>query len=136
MKYRFAACAMLVLCFCLALSLPVIGQTQPSGSQTQSSTERSQAVTGAQAQGVDQATRVSQMLGLSPQQQSQLTPILQDEAPKVADIKSDTHLSADEKKDRIKKLNEQTDKLVKPILTPIQWKQWETYRKTQRADIR
>lgn len=136
MKYRFAACATLVLCFCLALTLPLMAQTQPSDSQTQSSTERSQTVTGAQAHGAEQASQVSQMLNLSPQQQQQLTPILEQEGPKVADIKNDSHLSADEKKDRIKKVNEQTDKLVKPILTPIQWKQWETYRKTQRADIK
>lgn len=136
MNYRFAAFATLALCFCLALSLPLMAQTQPSGSQTQSSTERTHTVTGPQAQAVDQATQVSQMLNLSPQQQQQLTPILEQEGPKVQDIKTDTHLSADEKKDRIKKVNEQTDKLVKPILTPVQWKQWETYRKTQLSDIK
>jgi len=110
MNYRFAACATLVLC--LAASVPLM------------------------AQGADEATKVSQMLNLSPQQESQLTPILQDEAPKVRDIKNDTHLSGDDKKDRIKKVYEQSDKLVKPILTPIQWKQWETYRKTQLAGIK
>lgn len=142
MSYRFAACATLV--FCLVLSIPLMAQTQPSTDtqtqpstgQTQSTTEQTRTVTGPQAQGVEKAQQVSQMLNLSPQQQSQLTPILEDEAPKVQDIKNDTHLSTDEKKDRIKKVHEQTDKLVKPILTPVQWKQWETYRKTQMADIK
>jgi hypothetical protein len=145
MNYRFALCATLVLCVCLVLSIPLMAQTQPApdtqtqpstGAQTQGSTERSRTATGAEAQGVEKAQRVSQMLALSPQQESQLTPILESEAPKVQDIKKDTNLTADEKKKRLKQVHEQTDKLVKPILTPVQWKQWEQYRKTELADIK
>lgn len=129
MNYRFAACAMLVLCVCLVLSIPVMAQTQ-------SSMERSQTVTGSQAQAADKAQKISQALNLSPQQQSQVTPILENEEPKVQDIRNDTHLSADEKKERIKKVYEETDKLVKPILTPVQWKQWEQYRKNELSNIK
>jgi hypothetical protein len=136
MNYRFAACATLVLCVCLALSIPLTAQTQPSTGQTQSSTERSRTSTGPEAQGVEKAQRVSQMLNLSPQQESQLTPILETEAPKVQAIKTDTNLTADEKKKRLKEVHGQTDKLVKPILTPVQWKQWEQYRKTELTDIK
>lgn len=137
MNYRFAACAALVLCFCLVLSVPLMAQAQPSSSgQPQSSTEQTRTVSGPQAQGVEKAQQVSQMLNLSPQQQSQLTPILEQEVPKVQGIKNDTNLTADEKKKRLKEVHQQTDKLVKPILTPIQWKQWVQYRKTELADIR
>jgi hypothetical protein len=129
MNYRFAACATLVLCVYLVLSIPVMAQTQ-------SSMERSQTVTGSPAQAADKAQKISQALNLSPQQQSQLTPILQNEEPKVQNIKNDTNLSADEKKERIKKVYEKTDKLVKPILTPVQWNQWEQYRKNELSDIR
>jgi len=114
MNYRFAACATLALCVCLVLSIPGMAQTQTS----------------------DKAQKISQALNLSPQQQSQVTPILENEEPKVQDIKSDTHLSTDEKKDRIKKVYEDTDKLVKPILSPVQWKQWEQYRKNELSDIK
>ena len=114
MNYRFAAYATLALSICLVLSISVMAQTQPT----------------------DKAQKISQALNLSPQQQSQITPILEDEAPKVKEIKNDSHLSTDEKKDRIKKVYEETDKLVKPILTPVQWKQWEQYRKNELSDIK
>jgi hypothetical protein len=128
MIYRFAACAALVLCVCLALSIPVMAQTQ--------SAERSKSVTGSQAQATDKAQKISQALNLSPQQQSQVTPILENEDPKVQDIKSDTNLNTDQKQARIKKVYEETDKLVKPILTPVQWKQWEQYRKNELSNIK
>ncbi len=129
MNYRFAACATLVLCVYLVLSIPVMAQMQ-------SSMERSQTVTGSQAQAADKAQKISQALNLSPQQQSQLTPILENEEPKVQDIKKDTNLSTDERRGRIKKVYEETDKLVKPILTPVQWKQWEQYRKNELSNIK
>jgi len=129
MKYRFAACAALVLCVCLVLSIPVMAQTQ-------SSMERSEPVTGSQAQAVDKTQKISQALNLSPQQQSQLTPILENEEPKVQDIKNDTNLSTDQRQAKIKKVYEQTDKLVKPILNPGQWKQWEQYRKNELSNIK
>jgi hypothetical protein len=113
----------LVLCVCIVLSIPVMAQTQ-------SSMEPSQTATGSQAQ------KISQALNLSPQQQSQVTPILENEEPKVQDIRNDTHLSTDEKQARIKKVYEQTDKLMKPILSPVQWKQWEQYRKNELSNIK
>jgi hypothetical protein len=129
MNYRFAACAMLVSCVYLILSISVMAQTQ-------SSTERSQTATGSQAQAADKAQKISQALNLSSQQQSQVTPILEDEEPKVQDIKNDTNLSSGERQARIKKVYEQTDKLVKPILSPVQWKQWEQYRKNELSNIK
>src|SRR5215472_11495355 len=114
MNYRFPAYATLALSICLVLSIPVMTQTQPT----------------------DKAQKISQALNLSPQQQSQITPILETEEPKVQSIKTDSHLSTDERKERIKKVYEDTDKLVKPILSPIQWKQWEQYRKNELSDIK
>ncbi len=129
MNYRSAVWAALVLCVSLIFSIPVMAQTQ-------SSMERSQTATGSQAQAVGKAQKISQALNLSPQQQSQITPILENEEPKVQGIKNDPNLSTDEKKERIKKVYEKTDKLVKPILTPVQWNQWEQYRKNELSDIK
>jgi hypothetical protein len=129
MNYRFAACAILVLCVYLVLSIPLMAQTQ-------SSMERSQTVTGSQAQAPDKAQKISQALNLSPQQQSQVTPILENEEPKVQDIKNDTNLSTNERQSRIKKVYGETDKLMKPILSPVQWKQWEQYRKNELSNIK
>ena len=129
MNYRFAACAMLVLCVYFVLSIPVMAQTQ-------SSMEGSQTVTGSQAQAGDKAQKISQALNLSSQQQSQVTPMLENEEPQVQGIKNDTNLSPDQKQARIKKVYEQTDKLMKPILSPDQWKQWAQYRKNELSNIK
>ena len=120
MKKLLAACAMMVWCVYLVVSIPVMAQTQ-------SSTE---------VQGADKAQKISQALNLGPQEQSQLTPIMEDEERKVQDIKNDTALSSGEKQARIKKVYGQTDKLVKPILNPAQWKQWEQYRKNELSNIK
>jgi hypothetical protein len=92
----------------------------------------------AQAQGAEgpmtqteKADAVSQILNLSPQQKSQLQPILQAEAPKVNSILSDPNLSPSEKKKQLKTVHSQTDPLVKSILNPTQYHQWETIRKDQ-----
>lgn len=129
MNSRFTAYAALVLCVCLVLSIPVMAQTQ-------SSMEQSQTATGSQGQPGDKAQKISQALNLSPQQQSQLTPILENEEPKVQDIKNDTNLNTDQKQAKTKKVYEETDKLVKPILNPGQWKQWEQYRKNELSNIK
>ena len=48
----------------------------------------------------------------------------------------DTNLNTDEKPARIKKVYEETDKLVKLIPTPVQWKQWEQHRKNELSNIK
>jgi hypothetical protein len=89
----------------------------------------------AQEPGAERAQKIAQVLNLSPQQQSQLTPIIEAEAPKVQAIAQDTSLSADEKVKKLKAVHAQTDPLVKNILTPTQYKQWQTIRKDELANI-
>ena len=79
----------------------------------------------------ENAQAVAQILNLSPQQKSQLEPILQAEAPKVKAILTDPSLSPSEKKKQLKTVHSQTDPLVKSILNPTQYHQWETIRKNQ-----
>ena len=122
MKYHFSASATLVFCVCLVLSISAIAQMQTG--------------TGSPTQAADKGQKISQALNLSPQQESQVTAILENEEPKVQDIRNDTNLSTDERQKKIKKVYEDTDKLVKPILTPIQWKQWEQYRKNELSNIK
>ena len=68
--------------------------------------------------GAEKAAKVAQILNLSPTQKSQLTPILEAEAPKVQAINQDPNLSPSEKKEKLKAVHSQTDPLVKSILTP------------------
>jgi hypothetical protein len=109
----FTSVALVVLCLCI--SAPAIAQYQQQTQQTSSP-------------GEEKAQKLAQVLNLSPQQQSQLAPILQAEAPKVKGIMQDPNLSGSEKKSRLKKVHSQTDPLVKSILNPTQYKQWQTIR--------
>ena len=82
----------------------------------------------AMASGQQRAQMLSQVLNLSSQQKSQLAPILQAEAPKVKGVMQDPNLSPSEKKAKLKTVHSQTDPLVKSILNPTQYKQWQTIR--------
>ena len=79
----------------------------------------------------ENAQTVAQILNLSPQQKSQLEPILEAEAPKVKAILTDPSLSSSEKKKQLKNVHSETDPLVKSILNPTQYNQWATIRKNQ-----
>lgn len=78
----------------------------------------------------------SQVLNLSPQQKNQLAPILEAEAPKVQAIKGNQSLSGKEKVKQLKSVHEQTDPLVKSILNPTQYQQWQTIRKDELEQIK
>lgn len=90
---------------------------------------------GAKLQGQNPAAEklknLSQVLNLSPQQKSQLEPILEAEGPKIQAIKENPAMSGKEKMKQMKAVHDQTDPLVKSILNPTQYKQWETIRKDE-----
>jgi hypothetical protein len=85
---------------------------------------------------VQKAQELSQVLNLSAQQKSQLTPILQAEEPKVKEVMQDPNLTPEQKKSKLKGVHSQTDSLVKSILTPPQYKQWETIRKDELKNMK
>jgi hypothetical protein len=113
MKQRSVNIAALAFCTGVLLSILPVARSQegPGGS--------------------DKVEKVAQVLNLSPQQKSQLAPILEAEAPKVKAITGDPNLSGPEKVKRLKAVHSQTDPLVKSILNPTQYKQWETIRKDE-----
>jgi hypothetical protein len=89
-------------------------------------------VPAASSQGpAEKLQRLSQVLALTPQQKSQLAPIIEAEAPKVEAIKQDPNLSGKEKMKQLKAVHAQTDPLVKSILSPTQYQQWEQIRKDE-----
>jgi hypothetical protein len=124
MKFPIAACATLTFCFCGVLSTPVVAQTQEQPGQAEEQTAQP-------GPGAQKAAKVAQILNLSPTQKSQLTPILEAEAPKVQAINQDPNLSPSEKAEKLKAVHAQTDPLVKSILTPTQYKQWQVIRRDE-----
>jgi hypothetical protein len=116
-KHPIIMCTTLALCFCTVLPISVSSQMQEQGAPA--------------GPGAQKAQKLAQVLNLSPQQRSQLTPILEAEAPKLKAITQDPNLTPSEKKKRLKAVHSQTDPLVKSILNPTQYKQWEVIRKDE-----
>jgi hypothetical protein len=124
MKYRNLTYATLVLCFGFVLwTLAAKAQPQPPAPPQGTGAE-------------EPFEKVAQVLNLSPQQRSQLQPILQAEGPKVRAISQDPNLSGAEKADKLKAIHKQTDPLVKSILNPTQYEQWQTIRKDEIEHIK
>lgn len=85
----------------------------------------------AQVAAAEKLQKLAQVLNLSPQQKSQLAPILEAEAPKLKAIQDNPALSSKEKKKQLKDVHDEADPLVKTILNPTQYEQWKTIRKDE-----
>ena len=118
MKHRVVTTTAVAICVCVFLSVLPMAKSQTEGP------------------GAEKVKKVAQVLNLSPQQQSQLAPILQAEAPKIKAITDDPNLSPRDKKKKLKAVHEQTDPLVKSILNPTQYQQWEQIRKDELEDMK
>jgi len=121
MKNVILTCAAFAFCFCTGLSPSAIAQAQDQAA--------------APAPGQEKMEALSQVLALTPQQQSQLAPILRAEKPKVQAIMQDPNLSPSEKRSKLQHVHTQTDPLVKSILNPTQYKQWQTIRNDALANM-
>lgn len=87
------------------------------------------------APGQERAEALAQVLNLSPQQQSQLAPIIKAEKPKVQAVMQDPNLTPKEKKSKLKHIHAQTDPLVQSILNPTQYQQWQTIRNDELENL-
>ncbi|HEX7289409.1 MAG TPA: hypothetical protein VF532_24715 [Candidatus Angelobacter sp.] len=81
--------------------------------------------------GMGNIQQLAQKLHLSPQQVSQLEPILQKEFSKITGIKSNSQLSGQQKVEQAQAAQSQTDTQAKSILDPSQYKQWQSIRADQ-----
>jgi hypothetical protein len=87
----------------------------------------------AQAQGPEAAqaqklAMLAKQLNLSPEQKMKLMPILQEEAPKLQAIKSNTSLTGMQKMEQLRAIHEQTNPQVQSILSPQQYEQFQQIR--------
>jgi periplasmic protein CpxP/Spy len=78
---------------------------------------------------------VATQLALTPQQKSQLIPILVSEAPKVKAIRADTSLTRIQKVQRLKALHDETDPQVRAILSTEQYAQLQKIRRQELSQI-
>ena len=71
---------------------------------------------------------LSQTLNLTSQQKVEMLPILKQEAPKLETIKNNPSLTGPQKVMQLRAIHQQTDPQVKAILSPQQYKEWQTIR--------
>jgi len=74
---------------------------------------------------------LAKQLQLTPQQEKQLMPILEADAPKIEAIKNNASLGPLQKLQQIKAIHEQSDPQVKAILTPQQYEQLQQIRQQE-----
>jgi hypothetical protein len=74
---------------------------------------------------------LSQTLNLTSQQKVEMLPILKQEAPKLEAIKNNPSLTGPQKVMQLRAIHQQTDPQVKAILSPQQYKEWQTIRQRE-----
>ena len=79
--------------------------------------------------------RLAKQLRLSSDQEKQLTPLLQQEAPKVDAIKNNKSLTSAQKAEQLGAIHQQTDPQIKSILTPDQYSQWQGMRQQRIQEV-
>jgi len=74
---------------------------------------------------------LAKQLNLTPQQEKQLMPILEADAPKVEAVKNNAQLGPLQKLEQIKAIHAQSDPQVKAILNPQQYEQLQQIRQQE-----
>lgn len=74
---------------------------------------------------------LAKQLNLTPQQEQQLMPILEADAPKMEAIKNNTSLGPMQKLEQMKAIHAQSDPQVKAILNPQQYEQLQQIRQQE-----
>ena len=86
------------------------------------------AISAVAAQAPSRDQRLIGQLNLSPDQKAKADPVLADAAEKLRAIRTDTTLSADDKKTKSTAVRKDTDEKLKSILTVDQWKKLQELR--------
>lgn len=74
---------------------------------------------------------LAKQLNLTPQQEKQLMPILEADAPKLEAIKNNASLGPLQKMEQLKSIHAQSDPQVKAILNPQQYQQLQQIRQQE-----
>ena len=80
-----------------------------------------------------QAKRLARQLGLTPDQQSKLEPILADRAQQVQNVHADATLAPQDMRARVRSIRQDSDVKVEAILTDTQRQQYEQMKANHKA---
>lgn len=79
--------------------------------------------------------KMSAALQLTPEQKTQVMPILMQEGPKMKALKANTSLGPMQKAMQMKQIADETDAKMKPILTPEQYQKFQQIRAEEREQM-
>ena len=77
--------------------------------------------------------RMTTELNLNPDQQAKVKALLEKQAKERREIFSDTNLPRDERREKMRTLNQDETKELKSILTPDQFEKWKKLREQMRS---
>ena len=79
--------------------------------------------------------QMSQALQLTPQQKTQIAPILKQEMPQLQQVKANASLGPLQKAEQLKQISTTTDSKIMPILNPEQQQKYQAMREQERQQM-
>jgi Spy/CpxP family protein refolding chaperone len=80
----------------------------------------------------ERVDRLSERLSLTAEQKPKVTALFEEERKQISELRNNSNLSADEKREKGRTLREDFNKKMKAILTPEQWTKFEKGRQELR----
>lgn len=72
--------------------------------------------------------RLNTEVTLTADQKTKVTALFEDSQKKMRELRQDTSLSQEDRREKMRTMREAEDKKLKEILTPEQWEKWEKAR--------
>jgi protein CpxP len=116
-----------------ALALPLAALAQTSNSATSGGDTGNPTASQTQNQNNERGERFAQELNLTPEQKTDLKSIHENEKQQAQAIKSDSSLTADQKKAKLKELRKSSHQEMMAKLTPDQQKKFKEMHKGRRG---
>lgn len=123
--FPILACLLIGLAALSTTSASAQGRSNSNGDQPQNDNRR--------AAIKERLQEIAKQLQLTDAQKEQLRPIFREEAQKVRQVRQDTTLTREQKRDQLKEIRQDLAAKVKPILTPEQLEKWKKIREERRA---
>ncbi len=80
------------------------------------------------------AKKMARKLGLTPDQEARLEPILADKKQQVGSAKADTTLTPKDKRAKVRSINQDSDAKIESILNDTQRQQYEQMKQSRKAN--
>lgn len=110
---------MAAACLCFAVAIPPLAQ----GAQAKRAPANSQ--TSRRAARLHRRRQIEKALHLTPEQKAKLKTIFQAQRKQVLALRKNHHLTRGQRRHQLIALRLATNRKIKQVLTPEQWKKWQ-----------